>query len=274
MKIPKLRRNSNAIGKKVGNYWIMIGRERVNLGTQNATDALKNARKALKGERGFTGDSAAAADATIDALEYIPDEPAPPPLETAPSSPPLLVAVPSPAPAQQQPAGDWAADANAAAGSAETSSPAADAQQAAGGGGAGAERLRFGDLPFLQRTIVSISKLAVQVQIGLQVWAWRRWGGLDLAPLEEPPRDLEDFLKRQGVPWPDDDPREPGRQVWESFVRRIIPEELPIPDWLLAPALVAMFTMPVQLAGAKRAAPSSEPTEEAASSTDAAAAAA
>jgi hypothetical protein len=90
------------------------------------------------------------------------------------------------------------------------------------------------------------------VQVGIQVWCWKKFYGLKVPPLEEQPTSMEEFLRRQMSPWPADDVREPGRQMWEHFLRRLIPEDLPIPDYLLAPILVAAGTVPIQFLRGER----------------------
>jgi hypothetical protein len=163
--------------------------------------------------------------------------------------------VPVDAPPSSEKASDgWAADANAAAASSETSSAGPAAADPTAGGAAGG-RPRFADLPFLQTAFISASKFAVQTQIGLHIFAARVLFGVVLPPLEAPPKSLDEFMAAQGVPWPDNDAREPGRQVYEGIFRRLVPEELPIPDWLLAPALVALFTLPMQIPHATRVKP-------------------
>lgn len=265
MKLPKLRRNRNASGKFIGNWWIPDpnGGPRINLGTQDAKVARENARAALKnGKRDFTPDDEAAAAATVAALDHV-EEPPPPP-EAAPPAPPTLALVPqdappADAPPSPKPAGDWAADANAAA----QSSPAEE-DKAAGEMPAEEPRPKLSELPFLQTAIVSASKLAVYVQVALQTWAARRFFKLELPPLDDPakaPKTIEEFSAMLSSPWPTTDPREPGRQVYEAIVRRMIPEDMPIPDWALAPALVAAFTLMAQVPHARRVRPDGQPEE-------------
>lgn len=271
MKLPKLRRNKSPSGKFVGNWWIPDpnGGPRINLGTQDAKVARENARAALKnGKRDFTPDDQAAAAATVDALDHVddppppaptpPPAPAPPTLALVPQDAPPADAPPADAPPSPKPAGDWAADANAAA-----ASSAAD-DQADGEIPAEEPRPKLSELPFLQTAIVSASKLAVYVQVAIQSWAARRFFKLELPPLDDPakaPKTIEEFSALLSSPWPTTDPREPGRQVYEAIVRRMIPEDMPIPDWALAPALVAAFTLMAQIPHARRVRTDGQPEE-------------
>ncbi len=288
-KLPALKRLKGK-GGRAGNFYSFIDGKKVDLATEDATAALKNLRRAVRtGARDFTPDGQAAAVATIDVLTTV--ETAPPivdapamgnmlPFPPAPPAPPELRALPPiapEAPPAAPPRADWATEANAAAAASEAQRTAeADAPPP------GEAPPKLADVPWLAAGFVTVSKLIVTLQLRGQEIAARYIADVDLGPVGPPPKpapqSMEEFqvlLEEMAQPWGAFDPREPGRLMWESVLRRMCPESLPIPDWLQAPALVALFTLPVQLMGMKRAKPSEpEPQQEATTVTDQATAAA
>jgi len=117
-------------------------------------------------------------------------------------------------------AGGFAADINAAAG------------EASGGKTeAGPEDFDPEELDdFLDDIIAQGGALAVEVQLRLQEWAWRRYAKIQAAPV--PPAHPS---------------RAAGAKLWERALRRWLPKKIPIPDWVAAIAVVAMQTTKVQL---------------------------
>lgn len=109
---PKLwRRKKN--GKYVGNFFVTVKGESVNLGTQDATRGLERRPFALNGTRNFQDDADGAAADVMAALAPAPD-PVPPPVPPVPPAPvpPAPAPEPEAPPAQQE---GWAAAVDAAA---------------------------------------------------------------------------------------------------------------------------------------------------------------
>jgi hypothetical protein len=270
-KAPALWRRKKASGEYFGSFHVTIKGVRVNLWTQNAEKARKRRLEAMRGKREFDPDeSEAAAEKLIEVLDAPPapssSPPELPPASFQPDGPPpeLPLALPPMPPASSAPevvdaqridpppASSWTDDATAAAGA---GLPGDEAPEMAG-----AERTRLSDLPILQGAFITLSRLCVQIQIAAQVAAARKFAGLDVPMLADPPaKDMGEFLAQQGQKWPDTDPREPGRQIWEGFFRRICPDDLPVPDWALAPLVVAAMTLPMQFANASKADPNATP---------------
>ncbi len=46
--------------------------------------------------------------------------------------------------------------------------------------------------------------------------------------------------------------RDAGAAVWKQALREIMPEDVPLPPYLLAPIVVAAMTLPVQMVGAQK----------------------
>jgi hypothetical protein len=287
--LPKLWQR-NIGGKLIGAFHVTIKGTRINLGTKDASEALKRRKLAMAGRRKFKDDIEGAAEATIAALDGTAGAQSPavvdagaatetPATSTAPTAPPpqlppvLPELAPAPAVNQQAPS-DWAAAANTAA--AEVPS---DASLPGGDGSAGAAlpKVKFGELPFLKGAFVTLSKMAVTVQVALQAWAARVIGDVEVGRVGPPAEQLtpEEFAAQaaNAKPWDADDPREQGRQIWEECFKRICPDDFDVPDWLLAPMVVAMFTLPVQIAGAKKIDHSKDPPKPEAPADEARAAA-
>lgn len=187
----------------------------------------------------------------------------------APETPTPIVVPPEPAPLDQREtppdpstfdtaADDWTKDAARAAGapdmpqaasseSENKDAPAPAAQQPVDDGS-----VRIKDLAQLGPIFVTASRIAVQLQIAFHVLIARYLFKVELDPIrDDVPKDIAGFMAAQGRPWAETDPREGGRQMWERFARRICPDNLVVPDWVLAPALVAVGTLPTQIANAK-----------------------
>lgn len=246
-------------GREIGKFHTLCtGGLRVNLWTVDAVEAAKRARIARSAAaagfevpdfRRAAEGAAAAADAVAALGNAAPSTALVPTTAGAPPSPPPAepeIIEPEPIPQAQRSAEGWADDVAAAA-SASTGEPPPPEP------GAG---VRMADLPWLAGAIVTGSKVLVALQLRGQAWAIRAIGDVEagrVGPVVEPApqteEDLASVMKKAAQPWAGDDPREPGRQVWEGFLKRVMPEDLPIPDYLLAPLLVGVFTLPVQIAG-------------------------
>jgi len=272
MTLPKLWRRTNADGEEIGAYHVTIKKRRINLRTQDGDKAKKRRLQAVSGRRTFEDDSQGTAriNAALDAAPGMTppgvvegavrtdDSPpaapsgAPPPLALLPPipEPEVVDAEPIPSP----PAGSWTDD---VAGGAAPSTGAADSPPPVG------SNVNVSDI-IPDSAFVAVSRIAVQLQmIGQSVIA-RKLFKFDLPVLADPPpKDLPDFMKRQGERWPQTDPREPGRAMWEKVARRICPTELPIPDYVAAPLLVAAGTLPVQFMNGSRIDPSAPPQQPA-----------
>jgi hypothetical protein len=266
-------------GELIGSFHVTIKGKRVNLRTKDAETARKRRASAVRGVRTFEeDDSVGAAEKLIAVLDAVPPPPGGGAVEGAaladgPRSPPvvappLLALAPMPPassgperveaePIEQPSASSWTEDATAAAGQAL---PGEDAPPAEG-----AERATIGDLPMFAEAFVLASRIAVQLQMLLQAMLARKIFKFDLPVLADPPpKDLGQFMEQQGKPWPKTDPREAGRAQWEKFARRVCPTELPIPDWVAAPLLVAVGTLPVQFMHGSKIDPNAPPVAAAA----------
>jgi hypothetical protein len=281
------RFKENAAGKReeFGAYHCRVNGRPVNLRTDDEQLAKQRMREAIKGardwprkmsleERRAPGLRALAVVGTQPpapvTFSIVAPDPAPanginpqrveqsePPASSPPApaaaAPEVIEPEPIPA-APAAAAAGWADDVNQAAGA--TSSPAAggDASPAIPGSG-----MKFSDLPWFSGALVTASKLAVGAQVKLQGWAIRWLGDVEAGRVGPPPapapateETFATFSRKLSTPWGDEDPRELGRQVYEGVLRRLCPDELPIPDYVLAPVLVLITTLPVQLAGATK----------------------
>jgi len=278
--LPALQRAKGKDGQRIGSYFLWTRDpetkkySRINLATKDQDKAKRRRTEALGGKRDFVYDD---------------DEPTPPPPPPAPPipvvTPPTLALVedtpqpivlpPEPAPLAQGPApapepapaqtgaDDWTRDAARAAGAPEqtptatTSSEPENKDEPAPAATPPAQpvddgKVRIKDIALMKTVFVSASRIAVQLQIALHVLVARYLFKLELDPIRDDlPKDVAGFMAAQAQPWPETDPREPGRAMWEQFGKRVCPDDLVVPDWVLAPALVALGTLPVQVAHAK-----------------------
>lgn len=220
-------------GKKSVKWYTLVSGKLTPLDDLDPTAARAQA-KALKaaatGAKHASDDVAAAATAINYEDEGLPPPAPPPPQPKAPptpSAPPVDAS--AAAPSSSGPvrpdgaAGDgFAADVNAAAGEAHAKAAAA------------AEEIPDfddGELDdFVDEIVGQGAAMAVEVQVRLQEWAWKRYGKIQCAQ----------------VP-PDHPSRELGVKLWGKTFRRLLPKKIPIPDWVGAIAFVAMKTTQVQL---------------------------
>jgi hypothetical protein len=280
-------RMKNAKGLPFGSYYIRIGKTELCLRTRDPDEAIARARRArLKGERDFKNDSDAqqAAQAVSDAITGTggaktppvvepPAAPVPslppsappaappapaalpsghtppaalPPLPTPPSSPPPVVpdAVFPPPPG-------WADGVRAAATEAAAAAPSSDPEGEGGGGDTV-------DADMLREFIDQAAAIVVEGQIWLQSWLIKRGLKIKTAIVSDSAKG-----------------REVGRKIWTRCFSRLVPTDLPIPDYIAAPILVAALTLPLQLGeGAKDISDEDNAKETAPSATVAPAAAA
>jgi hypothetical protein len=276
-------------GGHIGSYfmWLAVPGEknpgggqkykRINLATKDFEKAkVRRADAVATGKTAFLYDDDETAVATPRAPEPVPVIPfiASPLVAGDPVSTPIVLP-PEPAPLDQRPADpppsngvaetpatDWTVDAARAAGAtdapgatteplpATTAAPTSETPPDDG-------KVRIKDIAIMKSVFVTGSRIAVQLQIAFHVLVARWVFKMELDPIrdENIPKDVAGFMAAQGQPWPDTDPREAGRQMWEQFGKRVCPDDLVLPDWVLAPALVAVQVLPIQVQHAKPLAP-------------------
>ncbi len=286
--LPALQRAIGKNGQRIGSYFLWTRDDaskkysRINLATKDEAKARRRRTEAMGGRRVFVYDDdepAPAPAAPAPAIPIIPSshqlgpvegshwQPIVLPPEPAPLAQGAAEPAPSIAPETPQSDTDWTRDAARAAGApdVESSTPSEPENKGAPAPAAPAQvvddgQVRIKDLAEIGPVFVTASRIVVQLQIALHVLIARYLFKTELDPIrEEVPKDVVGFMKAQGEKWPDTDPREPGRAMWEKFGRRICPDNLVLPDWALAPALVAAGTLPIQVANRKPVAPALKP---------------
>lgn len=245
--LPKLWKRTKR-GKEYGSFWITAaGDERVNLRTTNPDVAKRRRLEAVSGARGFKQDdsgASVAAQAITPVLEGResaqtlslvepprPEAPAPssppasPPAAALPAieAPPAPPVVPDAIFPPPPPLNGWADAVNGAAGAAAgaSSSSGSDA------GDEGGERV---DADMLREMVEQAAAIVTECQIWVQSWAIKR--GLKI---------------RAAIVSDDAKGREVGRKLWSRCFHRLMPADLPIPDYIAAPILIAALTLPIQL---------------------------
>lgn len=249
------RRHKNKAGKETGSFFLTIGSKEVNLWTQDAGKALERAKLARKGERNFPKDDDAGAVTSVaatvvgteaakpaDVVESpVPaasgsqvqasSPPAPTyPTHTGPAALPAIGAPPTPGtpPTREEvkpdgyipPAPGWAAAVAGAAGASGAPDPEPEPM----------------DEEFLEGLIEQAAALAVELQLMLQAWIVKRRLELNAAPVPE----SGDGSKGRTI----------GVKIWKKEIRKMMPDDLPLPGWVVAPLMIAAYTIPVQLANA------------------------
>jgi hypothetical protein len=253
--LPRLWRRTNADGAAIGAWHTTIKKRRINLLTDDRQLAHERRREAVRGVRKWprkmlpkvsaptpakgTAEDKLAALGEVDAPDLNPgSESSPaavngtPSMAGNPAPPPELGSVPviepEPIPAVTD-AGDWAGDFGAA-GAAAT----ADEQPAA------PARLRLTDFEWFDGALVTLSKLAVGLQLKGQAYAMRVLGDVEAGRVGPPPVQVEGegvaamaaVMAMASKRWEETDPREPGRKAYEKTIVALIPAELPVPAWL------------------------------------------
>ena len=290
-KPPALMRARAKHGGHIGSYfmWLAVAGEknpagtqkykRVNLATKDFEKAkIRRADAIASGKTDFIYDDDESAVATPRPPEPAPVIPVVPAQLVAVETARPIVLPPEPAPLDQRPADpppsngvaetpatDWTVDAARAAGATDT--PATTAESAPATTAAPSSetppddgKVRIKDIAIMKSVFVTASRIAVQLQIAFHVLIARYLFKTELDPIrDDVPKDVAGFMAAQGQPWPDTDPREAGRQMWEQFGKRVCPDDLVVPDWVLAPALVAVQVLPIQIQHAKPLAPKPKP---------------
>lgn len=212
--------------KYIGAWHVTVDGERINLRTKDARLAEKRAREAKRGRRDFESDTEGAAATTIAALDGAGSGGAtvdPPPPPVAPPVEEHTPPPPDPPPAAGGPpvdAGNWAADAAAAAGE-QASDPLSEEI----------------DPEIVDGLFRDAATAIVEAQIRLQAWTWRRYKNIEVSP----------------VP-PDHPSRERPTKLWDRQLRKWVPTEKIAklaPDWAQAIGYTLANTTPVQLEGAQ-----------------------
>ena len=86
------------------------------------------------------------------------------------------------------------------------------------------------DPEFLDQMLGVCADVTVELQIGLQAWLIKRRAKLEAGAIP-----------------PDAKGREIGRQLWIAAFKKWFPSDLELPEWLLAPIMIAALTVPKQL---------------------------
>jgi hypothetical protein len=251
----KLHRKKKPGGKFYGTFFVMVGKTKIGLQTKDPTLALQRAREVAAGKREFEPDTAGGVAGMAASALFPPtvhpwlpdpsptDTPPEPPAETAPEAPrALLAAIPDvsgPSPptgvtpdAYAGPgATSWTATVGAAA--TETAGTQSDKQEADDAADEPPEA--FLDAELISQIVEEAAVGITELQIKAQEWALKR--GL-LVP---------GMRVRAAVVTPDAKGRAMGRKLWMRVFSRLMPDKLPIPDWVAAPAMILVMTLPVQL---------------------------
>lgn len=251
----RLPRRYKKNGKETGSFYLRVGGRDVNLRTKSAEIALERAKLARKGQRDFKHDDDAGAVTSV-AATVVGTEAAKPaavvesPGPAASGSQAQASSPPAPTyPTQTGPAALPAIGAPPAAGTPPTREevkpdgyiPPAPGWAAAVAGAAGASSAPDPepepmDEEFLEGLIEQAAALAVELQIMLQAWIVKRRLELNAAPVPE----SGDGSKGRTI----------GAKIWKREIRKLMPDDLPLPGWVVAPLMIAAYTIPVQLANA------------------------
>lgn len=243
-------------GRLHGSWLVWVKNKRVNLRTKNADIALLRSKEAFAGVRTWAQDDGQGpAQAVADALTGTGGAQSPPvvergtaapagfppgssPVTPAPALPPIPEAPPEgPPKAPPGVTGDYipppAGWADAVRGAASTASSAAPDDDGAGDGP---------DPEFVAMILGVAAGFAVELQLLAQAWIIKKRAKLVASPVPEDAKG-----------------REVATKLWTSAMRKWLPDDMPIPDWLAAPLMLAALTIPVQLTGAKPVDPNAPP---------------
>jgi hypothetical protein len=216
--LPKLYRMRDKSRKEYGPYYCTIEKKPVNLKTQDYFKARERAREAVTGRKEF------ADDRFFDEANNL-------------KKPAETVATP-----QTAQSDDWTADAMRAAASGDVPyeyiPPAQSTPNPETSATPETPKPTDGNtnLPpeLMEGLVKQIASTLVELQIHGQEYLWIRWGKM-----------------QPGEVHPDSDARKIPAAIWESAVRKWIPNDVPLPEWIVAPVLVAMMAGTIQLEGAR-----------------------
>jgi len=234
-KLPRIwRKRRGRNGPYYGDCIVTIAGEEVRLGTKNHKIAEQRLPAALRGQREFEGDAAAAAAAlepdvgelAAGDTGHVAEGQTPIP---AASSPPPA----APAPPLQLPAAAPANDTNAQA-EAEATNAAAAETGGAGDDQAGAAAAPDAVFPpeALDGMLTAVAGAVVELQLELQGWVVKKRTGKIAGKVPE-----------------DSQIRSIAAQAWVAQLKRWFPDMDTVPPWVVAVALPLMC-MPAQLANA------------------------
>jgi hypothetical protein len=258
----RLPRRYKTRGKEGGNYFQRVGDKDVNLRTKDARIALLRAKEAKAGKT-FTKDDQSDGDAAATSIAATvvgkeaakaapfvePPAPAasgvspggsPPgfpqgvdPTHTRPAALPPIGASPNgQTPPTREgvkpdgyfpPAPGWAEQVAqaAAAGGAREEEEDADEEM---------------DPEMLEGLFEQAAELAVELQLMLQAWILKK--------------RLEAKAGEVPAEGPGSKGRVIGAKLWKKELRRMVPDDWGLPGWVVAPLMIAAYTLPVQLGGA------------------------
>lgn len=231
--LPKLWRQRNKGGNEVGAWYITIKKKAVNLRTQVYAVARERAREVY-----FAGK-----DAKTFQDERFMEQPAP-----------KTDGMPAPVEGQPQPSGDWTSDvadaaANGLSPDAYTSpqgkeTPLLTAIPRTSEDEPKPETPKVDEasedstkIPpeMLEGLVKQLAMMLVEGQIAGQQWLAIRFGKFEPGAISA--ADISPSIH--------------PAKLWESQIRKWLPTDVPVPEWLAAIILTGMVTIPVQLANAK-----------------------
>jgi hypothetical protein len=216
--LPKLYRMRSKDRKEFGPYYCNLDKKPVSLKTQDYFKARERAREAQGGKREFSDDRFFDENNDIKAKS----------VET---------------PNQGAQSDDWTADAMHAAASGDVPyqyipppKPDEAAQSTVNAPKSDSSKPDNTNLPpeLMEGLVKQIAATLVELQIHGQEYLWLRIGKV-----------------QPGEVHPDSDARKIPAAIWESAVRKWIPNDVPLPEWLVAPILVAVMAGTIQLEGAR-----------------------
>lgn len=226
--IPSISRLKRG-GKEVGNFGCLIRGKRVNLGTQDYFIARERARAAHAGlpweqigAATVPVTASASADWTQDVAEAVARTPDPEPTpqdEFASSSSTIVDEPPSP-PDEERP--DYIPPPDASS----EDEPMSEAP-------------RTTALPanWLKDMVGQAAVMLTEIQLWGQEWLIKRYGGVQPGQI---PQTGKAAISR-----------EIGVELWTAAIESIAPKEIDLPPYILAPILIALTSVPVQLANAE-----------------------
>ncbi len=92
--------------------------------------------------------------------------------------------------------------------------------------------------------ISQLAEMAVELQLRGQEWIFERYGKVQAGPVP-----LTSFA------------RTAPQKIWEQQFRKWMPSDVPLPEYLVAPLLCAMLTIPVQIEGMRPLKKETKPSE-------------
>ena len=249
--IPKLYRQRNKSGQEVGAWYIRVKGTPVNLRTQDYMKARERAVEAYQGgKREFSDDRYSEQSPPLQ-LEAVKERlSSGHPVEVQFRDPPKPTQLP-----QSSGSDDWTSDVSSAASNGIVPDavippfkPPADAPKpppVVDATVVGEEQTKSSeseapkddytkiDPKMLDSIVKQAAMMAVELQLLGQEWLAARALKIKMGPVPE-------GHNARVVP----------AQIWEQWLRTMVPTDLPIPPWLAAPLVLMAMSVPVQLEGA------------------------